>query len=148
VATLGAGRVAVTPGLLGRWQTRLVLLATLGVVVAGIFALARGDEAFFIVLAFVAILGLVWDLIYMAIQQVRWDRDWPTAFQVAAGIVEGVVVFLVLEFIGLPDIDKGAVGIGIYAAHYGITWLVVFLCTQGPMRVLAPRWRYNGGRLA
>ena len=137
----------MTPVLLGRWQTRVFLLATLGAIVAAIFALTHSDEAFFIVLAFVALLGLGWDVLYMGLQQFRWDRDWPTSFQLAAGIVEGVLVFLILEFVGLPGIDKGAIGIGIYAAHYGSTWLVVFLCTQGPMRVLVPRWRYNGGRL-
>ena len=137
----------MTPVLLGRWQTRVALLATLGVTVAAIFSLAKSDEAFFIVLACVALLGLVWDVVFIGIQQLRWDRDWPTSFQVGAGIVEGALVFLILELVGLPGIEKGAVGIGIYVAHYGTTWLVVFLCTQGPMRVLAPRWRFNGGRL-
>ena len=138
----------MTPVLLGRWQTRILLLATLGSVVAAIFAAARSDEAFFIVLAAVALLGLVWDALYIAIQRLRWDRDWPTSFQVAAGLIEGVLVFLLLEFTGLPGIDSGAVGLGIFSAHYGITWLLVFLATQGPMRVLAPHWRYDGGRLA
>ena len=138
----------MTPVLLGRWQTRVVLLATLGAVVAAIFAAARSDEAFFIVLGFVALFGLVWDVLYIGLQHLRWDRDWPTSFQVAAGFAEGALIFLLLESTGLPGIDEGVVGVGTFAAHYGATWLLVFLCTQGPMRVLAPHWRYNGGRLA
>lgn len=137
----------MTPVIWGRWQTRVILLATLGAIVTAIFAAARSDEAFFIVLGFVALFGLLWDVLYIAIQRLRWDRDWPTSFQVAAGFVEGALVFLLLELVGLPGIDKGAVGVGIFAAHYGVVWLVVFLCTQGPMRVIAPHWRYKGGRL-
>ncbi len=137
----------MTPTLLGRWQTRLVMLGTLGAIVTAIFAATKNDEAFFIVLAAVALFGLAWDVIYIFLQRLRWDRDWPTAFQAGVGISEGALVFAILEVVGLPGIDKGAVGIGIYAAHYGLVWLSTFLFVQGPMRVVAPRWRYHGGRL-
>ena len=144
---MGAAGGAGTPVIMGRWQTRVVLLAILGSIVAAIFAGARSDEGFFIVLGYVVLFGIGWDVLYIGLQRVRWDRDWPTSFQLAAGIAEGVMVFLLLEFVGLPGIDKGAVGIGIFAAHYGVTWLVVFLWSQGPMRLTTPYWRYNGGRL-
>ncbi|MCZ6544881.1 MAG: hypothetical protein O6913_04140 [Chloroflexi bacterium] len=137
----------MTPTLFGRWQTRTLLLATLGAIVTAIFAVAKSDETFFIVLAFVALFGLAWDAVYIAIQRLRWDRDWPTPFQVAAGVVEGVLVYALIEAAGLPGIDQGSVGIGLFVAHYGLTWLSVFLFTQGPMRVVVPRWRYDGGRV-
>ena len=40
-----------------------------------------------------AISGLVWDVLYQFITSFRWDRDWPTSFQVAAGVIEGVLVW-------------------------------------------------------
>jgi hypothetical protein len=132
---------------MGRWQTRLVLLGTWGAIVTAIFAGAKSDETFFIVLAFVALFGVAWDALYIFIQQVRWDRDWPTSFQVGAAIVEGALIYALIEATGLPGIDQGAVGIGLFVAHYGLTWLSTFVFAQGPMRVVFPRWRYNGGRV-
>jgi len=137
----------VTPTLLGRWQTRLFLLATVGAIVTAIFAAARSDETFFLVLGYVALFGVAWDVVFIVLQSVRWDRDWPTAFQVAAGAVEGALIWALLEGTGLPGIDKGSVPVEFFIGHYGLTWLAVFLVTQGPLRVLAPRWRYNGGRV-
>ena len=63
-------------------------------------------------------------------------------------ISEGALVFALLEATGLPGIDKGAVGIGIFVAHYRFVWLSTFLFVQGPMRVVAPRWRRGGATAA
>ena len=136
----------MTPTLFGRWQTRICMLGTLGAIVTAIFAAAKNDEAFFIVLAFIALFGLAWDVLYIAIQRWRWDRDWPTSFQVVVAVAEGALVFALLEATGLPGIDAGAVSIGLFVAHYGLTWLSTFLFTQGPMRVVVLRWRFNGGQ--
>ena len=138
----------MTPTILGRWQTRIVLLGTLGAIVTAIFTAAKNDETFFIVLGFVVLFGLAWDVAYILIQKVRWDRDWPTTFQVAAAVVEGALVFALLEATGLPGIDQGSVSIGLFVPHYGLAWLSTFLFAQGPMRVVFPRWRYRGGRVA
>jgi len=136
----------MTPTLTGRWQTRLALLATLGVVVTALFALAYANLAFFLVLFYVALFGVVWDVIYIALQQYRWDRDWPAAFQVLNGLVEGVVLYLAITQLGLPGVPRD-LPLPVFVAQYGLVWLVVFLWTQGPMRALFPFWRFHGGTI-
>lgn len=137
----------MTPTLIGRWQTRIVVLATLGSLVTAVFAVLYGSPLFFLVLAYVAIFGLAWDIIYSALQLLRWDRDWPAAFQVAAGIVEGALIYALLTVTGLPGIPAGLVPLGIFVSHYGLVWLVTFVWVQGPMRALFPFWRFHGGRI-
>jgi hypothetical protein len=34
----------------------------------------------FLVLLAVAVLGVVWELIYHFLMQFRWEKDWPTLF--------------------------------------------------------------------
>ena len=144
---VGAGRPAVTPTLMGRWQTRIATLGTLGLLVTAFFAVARQDETFFLVLGYVIAVGLAWDVIYIALQQLRWDHDWPAAFQVANGIVEGFVLYALIDGVGLPGIEAGSVALGLFSAHYGLVWLTTFVWVQGPMRAILPRWRFSGGRL-
>ena len=144
---VGQRRDAVTPTIWGRWQTRVATLGTLGLLVTAIFAAAYQDRNFYLVLGYVVLFGLGWDILYIALQQLRWDRDWPAAFQVGNGIFEGVVVFLLIEFAGLPGIEAGIVPLEQFTAHYSLVWLTTFLWTQGPMRVLFPRWRFFGGRI-
>lgn len=142
---VGQGHRAVTPTLIGRWQTRLAMLATLGLFITAIFATARQDHVFFLVLGYVAAFGIGWDVIYIALQQLRWDRDWPAVFQVANGITEGLFLYFVISRIGLPEI--AAVQPEVFAWHYGLVWLSIFIWVQGPMRAVFPRWRFYGGRL-
>ena len=137
----------MTPTLFGRWQTRFAMLATLGLLVTVIFALILRDARVFAVLVDVFIFGVVWDLLWIGLQQFRWDRDWPAAFQIATAIIEGIWLYAVIALVGLPFIGSGSIGAGVFAAQYGLVWLVTFIWVQGPMRSLFPRWRYNGGRL-
>ena len=137
----------MTPTLMGRWQTRIVMLATLGLLVSVFFALYYDDVTFYRVLLYVGIFGVVWDVIYILIQRLRWDRDWPAAFQVANGIIEGILIYLVIDNFGLPGIDDGSVPLGRFVAHYGLVWLSIFIWVQGPMRVVFPFWRFHGGRI-
>ncbi|MBD0300792.1 MAG: hypothetical protein ICV85_01050, partial [Tolypothrix sp. T3-bin4] len=87
----------MTPTLFGRWQTRLLLLATVGIFVSLPFAMgligSNANSVYFWILGYVAIFGLGWDMLYNYLQQYRWDRDWPAAFQLLAGIWELVFVF-------------------------------------------------------
>ena len=39
----------------------------------------------FLVLASVAVLGVLWELLYHLLMQWRWEKDWPTLF----GLVDG-----------------------------------------------------------
>jgi hypothetical protein len=136
----------VTPTLVGRWQTRIALLATVGVIWSIPFLLVARTPIFFVVLIWVGLLGLAWDLLYTFLQAFRWERDWPPAFAVVAAIVEGVVVYLLATRIGLPGLPHD-LPLGLFAFHYGSVWIVTFLFSQGPMRALFPWWRFHGGRI-
>lgn len=129
----------MTPTLIGRWQTRYLLLITVGLFWTLPFVLVFGRVPL-INLGLVIVLGFFWDILYNALQKLRWDRDWPPAFQLAAGVVEGIAVFIVDLLLRLE------VSPLVFLVHYGIVWTAVFLMTQGPMRFLFPRWRYRGGQ--
>lgn len=141
----------MTPTLMGRWQTRLAMLGTLGALVTLIFALLRGpegfNETFFYVLGYVALFGLAWDFVFIRLQRLRWDRDWPGVFQFISGICEGALVFALIQSAGLPGIERGSVSFLLFLSHYGLVWLAIYAWVQGPMRAVFPRWRFTGGRL-
>lgn len=139
----------MTPTLFGRWQTRLLLLATVGVFVTLPFYLgfigSGAGLVYFWVLAYVAIFGIFWDAVYIYMQKFRWDRDWPAAFQVLAGIWEAVFIIVLVKTIGLPSIPK-ELPVGGFAFHYSLVWLAVFIASQSIMRILFPFWRFRGGQ--
>jgi hypothetical protein len=136
----------MTPTLSGRIQTRLALLALLGVpwtmVIVPVLPGGVRYGQTLLALLVVAVLGVGWELLYHACQQLRWDRDWPSLFALAAGVWEGALAWPVLNQLVLAPSSMRA-----YVLFFGTTWLLVWLATQGPIRVLAPRWRHTGGRL-
>jgi hypothetical protein len=144
----------MTPTLLGRWQTRLFLLATIGVLITlpfyfGIIGANPGvgnNPVFFWILGYVALFGFVWDILYIFLQKFRWDRDWPGIFQLFAGIWELVFVGCGVKLLGLPNVSK-AVPLFWFIVHYSAVWLGVYIASQSLMRILFPRWRFRGGRL-
>ena len=118
----------MTPTLLGRIQTRILLFGSVGAIVSFPF----GGTAL-LVLFFALILGLFWDVLYNLIQKLRWDRDWPAALQLGAGLWEGIVLWVLFQ--------------GFFSWwHYSLVWLSVFICSQSLMRLMFPRWRFRGGR--
>lgn len=142
----------MTPTLFGRWQTRLLLLATIGVIVSLPFAMGLIDQrpnlVYFWILGYVAIFGLIWDVVYDHLQKSRWDRDWPAAYQLVAGIWELGFIFCgvkVLGFLPIP-IPKTALPIRAFLLHYSLVWLTVFIASQSLMRIIFPRWRFRGGQ--
>jgi uncharacterized membrane protein YozB (DUF420 family) len=146
MVALGPGESAMTPTLVGRWQTRLALLATLGLLITVVFVLLGRDDVFLRVLLYVAVFGVAWDVLYIALQRLRWDRDWPAAFQVLNGLTEGAFIFVLATVIGLPGLPRD-IPLALFAVHYGLVWLAVFLWTQGPMRAIFPFWRFHGGTI-
>lgn len=140
----------MTPTLFGRWQTRIFLFATVGVLISIPFAIglfgSQVGVVFFWVLGYLAAFGLVWDILYTYIQTFRWDRDWPAAFQLAAGIWEALFLAIAAKFIGLPSVPRDF-PLGWFALHYSFVWLGIFSASQTLMRVLFPRWRFRGGQL-
>ena len=135
----------MTPTLLGRWQIRLFLLATVGLVISLIVSLIVRNSVPLFALLYVLLFGLVWDVLYQFITSFRWDRDWPTCFQVAAGVIEGALVWGVILTKQLPGIAKPP-PFGVYLIQYGAIWLSIFVLTQGPLRVIWLKWRYQGGQ--
>lgn len=144
----------MTPTLGGRLQTRIFVL----VVVGGLWTLVIGlvlprpaqatqldvYSSAFQALAIVLGFGLVWELIYHAFQQLRWEKDWPSLFILLTGITEGIVAWYFAVPLGwvLPRVSTTA-----FVIHYTTTFLVTFFFLHGPMRVLFIRWRFVGGRL-
>lgn len=139
----------MTPTLLGRWQSRLLLLATVGVVVSIPVALTYSGSAprsvFGWVLVYVAGFGLLWDIFYDYLQKFRWDRDWSAAFQLLAGIWEAVFIGVLFKTVGLPGLAR-EMTLNTFVLHYSLVWLTTFTVSQTLMRVLFPRWRFRGGQ--
>jgi hypothetical protein len=139
----------MTPTLFGRWQTRLLLLATVGVLATLPFSLGiigpGASPEFFWILGYVALFGVVWDILYNYLQKLRWDRDWPGAFQLLAGIWEAIFIACILVLFGLPNVTR-ELPLILFIIHYSLVWLSVYLASQTLMRILFPRSRFKGGQ--
>ena len=94
----------MVPTLLGRIQTRIFLLATVGVIVTALVTpvlpgggtLGATYKTTFLVLAAVCVVGIVWELIYHFLMQFRWEKDWPSMFGLLTLVPEGVLVWVLL----------------------------------------------------
>jgi hypothetical protein len=109
--------------------------------------------------------GLVWEQLYQALQQLRWDKDWPSIFALLSVLVEAPLVWL-LDFL-FPIMSMSGSGMQMsgpmgpmssspglpspyfpaFAIHIGTTWAAMWLFSQGPMRVICVRWRFEGARV-
>lgn len=144
----------MTPTLSGRIQTRLIMLATVGLgwlLIVGPFLPLAGPtmgvySAGLAALLVTAIVGIAWEFVYHALQQFRWDKDWPTVFGLVLGLSEGVVVYHVLS-LGIPWTVIGLMP-SAFAWQFGTIWVAIWAFVNGPLRVLFPRWRFAGGQFA
>ncbi|WP_416670314.1 hypothetical protein [Egbenema bharatensis] len=139
----------MTPTLFGRWQTRIFLLATVGLLVtwgfaSGLFGTEPG-LSYYWVLLYVALFGLVWDVLYNYLQKFLWDHDWPGSFQLISGIAEGALLAALAILGVLPHIDGDHFNVGTFILHYGSVWVATYLMAWVIMRLLFPRWRFRGG---
>lgn len=142
----------MTPSLSGRIQTRIVLLGTVGVLATLLITLFLPGSAdlsdmyavTFRALLVVAVLGVGWELVYHGLQQIRWEKDWPTLFGLLTGISEGVLAWFVLNAVLS---DRLSVTAAQFVIMFTFVWIVVWLFANGPMRVVVLRWRFRGGRL-
>jgi hypothetical protein len=146
----------VLPTLGGRIQSRIVFLAVIGGIVTLILTpilpgltgtLSDKYKTTFIILLTVIVLGVIWECIYQFIMQWRWEKDWPTFFGFITFINEGVVVYLLLKYVGVPGIAKGSVPLAAFLIDFLVIWMLTWLWVNGPMRVVNIRWRFRGGRL-
>jgi hypothetical protein len=140
----------VLPTLMGRIQTRVFVLATIGGLVTLVITPVLPDEpsyrVTFLVLVSVILVGIVWEFIYHGLQQFRWEKDWPTLFGLLTGINECAVIWLLLERNVVPGIDQ-APPFNVFLLQFTAVWLTTWLWVNGPMRVPFIRWRFRGGRL-
>lgn len=140
----------MTPTLLGRWQTRLLLLMTIGSCVTLPFALGwigpQSSLVYVWILVYVALFGLLWDGFYTLLQKRRWDHDWPGVYQFIAGVAEAALIVVLIRSIGLPGVAASEFNLQWFAIHYGCVWLGVYCASQAAMRIWFPRWRFRGGR--
>jgi hypothetical protein len=165
-----AGGDPVIPTLRGRIETRIFLV----VVVGGIWTLlitplvravvdseAMGSpdlvdvyKVTYSVLAIVLVLGILWELVYHALMQFRWEKDWPTLFGYVTIVNEGLLAYAVAKALGTTD--PGApewrqllegLTVAPFLVHFVTTWLVIQLFANNIMQVLFIRWRFRGGRL-
>jgi hypothetical protein len=141
----------MTPTLIGRWQTRLALLATVGVawtlLLVPVLPRVRGAslrDAYrlsSLALAVTIVVGsVVWDPIYHGLQQFRWEKDWPSLYALLTGVNEGVTTWLVLHHFGALHTVS-------FSIHFATTWLLVWVAVIGPIRVVLLRRRFIGGRV-
>lgn len=147
----------MTMTLWGRIQTRLVLLSSVGLIwtlaISPLLARLLGlpvSLAYQITLqtsVATALLGIGWELVYHGLQQLRWDKDWPSVLSLLTGTVEGVLVWVVLHALHIVPGDGGLSSpiLPLYVGHFATTWIVVWLISQGPLRVVQLRWRFEGG---
>ncbi len=142
----------MTPTLIGRLQTRLVVLLLVGgiwtLIVSPILPGAPAGASLgdrysmtFRLLLVVTVLGLGWELVYHGLQQFRWEKDWPALFGLFTGINEGLLAW----FVGNLFIDP-LPGVA-FLGHFVTTWLLTWFWVNGPMRLFNLRWRFRGGRL-
>ena len=144
----------MVPTLNGRIQTRTFLLAVVGGLITLIIvpvlpgSAPLGDKYrnAFLVLLSVAVLGVLWELLYHLLMQWRWEKDWPTLFGLVEGIPEGVLIWVLLGAGAIPGI-VGKVSGADFLIQFILVWLGVWLAANGPMRVPFIRWRFRGGRL-
>jgi hypothetical protein len=144
----------VVPTLTGRIQTRILLLAVVGGLVTLIIvpilpgSAPLGDkyQDGFLVLLSVAVVGVLWELLYHLLMQWRWEKDWPTLFGLVEGVPEGALIWILLSAGAIPGI-VGSVGGVAFLIQFILVWLGVWLVANGPMRVPFIRWRFRGGRI-
>ncbi|MGB0387586.1 MAG: hypothetical protein ACPGWR_22430 [Ardenticatenaceae bacterium] len=144
----------MTPTLFGRWQTRVFLLGTYGVLITLFFGWLfswwpePGDPDSYTttlsILGYVILFGFGWDLLYNYLQTFSWDSDWPPTHQLAAGIVEAIFLWILLLYVDLPGV--AFLELWAFVLHYSTVWIITFLLSQSAMRIWFPRWRYNGGQ--
>ncbi len=141
----------MTPNLVGRIQTRILLLSTIGLLWTFLIVpfLPKGGASIpetyavtVLALIMVAVLGFGWEIIYHLIQQYRWEKDWPILLSLVVGFPESILAFIVVDAL----VPEGPSALTFFL-HFYTTWTVVWLFANGPLRAFLLRWRFNGGRI-
>lgn len=138
----------------GRFETRLFLLAAIALpwslVVMVLYPpggadLATATRSAATVVVVMAGLGLAWECLYHGLQQLRWDRDWPSLFALLCVLLEVGPLWLAISWMPGPTVYAGSAQAFLFLIT--TAWLLMWMFAQGPMRVVFIRWRLTGGRL-
>ncbi len=141
------------PTLNGRIQTRIFMLATIGVFWTLVLTPVLPDDppyrVTFVLLGVVAVLGVLWELLYHLLMQWRWEKDWPTFFGFITFINEGALIVLLLKLNLVPFLgfDSEYLPLAPFFIQFLVIWMAVFLFVNGPMRIFNVHWRFFGGRI-
>ncbi len=139
----------MTHTLFGRWQVRVLLLATIGLLMTIAIAIKSGGfmgGQTLLTLVYLGVLGIVWDVGYDRLQKLRWDGDWNGLLQMSGAIWEGIIFIAIIKVIGLPGIDRQGFNIPGFVCFYTILTSLNFLMANTLLRVLSPYSRFNGGQ--
>ncbi|HRF09222.1 MAG TPA: hypothetical protein PL193_11350 [Xanthobacteraceae bacterium] len=154
----------MVPTLKGRWATRILLFLWIGVPITFLFSLfvagpdsarlpligLRYDILPFQILSLLLIVGLILDPVYFYIQQFRWERDWPFAFQFFFSIIEFVIV-LGLVWWGVLDFSRPRADLHssesyfLYTLHFAFVFIPSFIAVLGFIQIFMIRWRFKSG---
>ncbi len=134
----------MTPTLFGRWQQRLLLLPTVGLLLSLPLAIIQRSWYYLLVLIYIGFFGCLWDLLYQQLQRLRWDNDWPYLWQLAGGISEGLFLLILLKGNLLLGIDLGKLAGGWLFLHYVMVSAAMFVAAQSLLTVFFPHARYRG----
>ena len=141
----------MTPTLRGRWQTRLLLYAVLGLPITLLYSAYLGDGLVlsepFVFITALLVIGLLLDVAYIQIQRFRWDNDWPFAFQFFFSILEFLITFAVMMAGFLDPFLGGRIPFSIAAIHFTLVFIPSFAGVLCGVQIFFVRWRFKGGEL-
>lgn len=156
------------PTLLGRLQTRLLLIFCIGFPVTGLYSVWLANRASIIgrapwikslgkvaydirpvqILCLLLLLGVLLDVIYIGLQKFRWDRDWPFVFQFFTLIGEFAIVIALIRLDVFPFMPAWWIKPNEYPyfiLHFALVFIPSFVALLGFIQIFMVRWRYNGG---
>ena len=135
--------------LFGRWQIRVLLLATIGTLLTIVMVVKSSPTIAgqsLLTLIYLGLFGLGWDLVYHQLQRLRWDSDWNGLFQFGGAVWEGIFLVTILKVVGLPGIDRAGFNIPGFMGFYTSFSLLSSIATHSLLRILSPYSRFNGGQ--
>ena len=135
--------------LFGRWQIRVLLLLTVGVILTIAIAIRSNPNIAgqtLITLIYLGLFGLMWDFAYHLLQRLRWDGDWNGLLQLAGAVWEAVFIMILIKSIGLPGIDKTNFNPSGFIGFYTLLSSLNFIVSNSILRIISPYSRFNGGQ--
>jgi hypothetical protein len=135
--------------LFGRWQIRILLLATVGLLLSAIVMIKSGTQGggnAVLTVIYLGVFGIFWDGIYHQLQRLRWDGDWGGVLQLLGAIGEGVFFILVAKYLGLPGIDRDKFNMFNFISFDAILCMVSYAIANSVLRIISPYSRFRGGQ--